>query len=276
MKKIYWLLLVLAIVLPGVLTAQTEEKLSPEFAGRMSVGVDKKIVKGLHVFLEEEIRVGDNFSSFGRFQTSIGIAYKVHPNIKIGAGYALINPYDATDQVFKFRHRVYANVTGTLKLGQWNISLKERLQMTHRSGSFNEFQNPANALTLKSRLTFKYKGFGRFAPYAFVEVRSYHNAPVIYAAYDGSSYSPISGTDQNADDPGWFLEGFKGAYVNRVRGSLGMDVRLSKQHTLNFYLLADYINDKVVDSNAEGTTLKSYTKQTGFVGSIGIGYEFSF
>ncbi|MBR6067796.1 MAG: DUF2490 domain-containing protein [Bacteroidales bacterium] len=276
MRKLCIYFIAVAMLLPMTVIAQTEEKLDAEFGGRFSAGIDKKIVKGLHVFVEEEVRMDDNFRSFGRFQTTIGVSYKVHNNIKLGVGYALINPYDSDDKAFKFRHRIYADITGTLHLGQWNISLKERFLMTHRSGDFNVYQDPANALTLKSRLTFKYKGFGRFVPYAFVEIRSYHNAPVVSAAYDGSGYLPIPDSDQNSDTPGWFLQGFKGAYINRVRSSLGIDVKLSKQHTLNVYFLADYVRDKVLDANAEGTKLKSYTKQTGFVGSVGVGYEFSF
>jgi hypothetical protein len=34
--------------------------------------------------------------------------------------------------------------------------------------------------------------------------------------------------------------------------------------------------DKQVDANAEGTKLKSYTKEIGFRGWIGAGYEFAF
>ena len=55
-----------------------------------------------------------------------------------------------------------------------------------------------------------------------------------------------------------------------------MDVKLDKHNKLNFYLLGDYVIDKVVDANAEGTKLKSYTKETGFRGWIGAGYEFAF
>jgi hypothetical protein len=51
---------------------------------------------------------------------------------------------------------------------------------------------------------------------------------------------------------------------------------LDKRNTLNFYILCDYLMDKQVDANAEGTKLKSYTKETGFRGWIGAGYEFAF
>lgn len=71
----------------------------------------------------------------------------------------------------------------TLKYANWNFSLKERLQLTHRTGDYNIYQNPANALMLKSRLTAKFVGFRKVEPYAYFELRNYLNAPVIKAAY---------------------------------------------------------------------------------------------
>ena len=266
----------LGLVLPMMAFAQTDVALDPEFGGRLSVGADWKITKGLHLSLEEEARFDNNFGSFDRLQTTVGINYKVHPNIKLGLGYALINGYGANSESFKNpRHRFMADATGTLHLGNWNLSLKERFQVTRRTGDFNVYQNPQNALTLKSRLKAQYKGFGMVQPYAYFEVRNYLNAPVIEAAYDGTIYVTLDDYSETGE-AGWFLTGFNGGYVNRLRGSLGVDVRLDKRNTLNFYFLGDYVMDKEVDANAEGTKLKSYTKETGFRGWIGAGYEFAF
>ena len=270
------IILMLGMFFPIMVFSQTDVALNPEVGGRVSLSVDKKIVKGLHVTLEEEVRFDNNFGSLDRLQTTMGINYKVHPNIKIGLGYALINGYGAKTESFKNpRHRFMADVMGTLHLGNWNLSLKERFQVTRRTGNFNVYQNPQNALTLKSRLMAKYKGFGGVQPYAYFEVRNYLDAPVIEAAYDGSVYVTLDDYSEEGE-AGWFLTGFNGGYVNRLRGALGVDVKLDKHNTLNFYFLGDYLMDKVVDANAEGTKLKSYTKETGFKGWIGAGYEFAF
>ena len=134
----------------------------------------------------------------------------------------------------------------------------------------------ANELTLKSRVMIRYKNkHGRLSPYAYVELRNYLNAPVIEAAFDGTAYYTLDDYSEEGE-AGWFLKGFNGGYINRLRGSLGLDIRLTKSSTLNFYLLGDYIMDKVVDANAEGTKLKSYTRETGFRGWVGTGYEFAF
>lgn len=266
----------LGLVFPRMAFAQTDVALDPEFGGRVSLSVDKKITKGFHVSLEEEVRFDNNFGSLDRLQTTLALTYKVHPNIKLGLGYALINGYGASSESFKNpRHRFMADVTGTIHYGNWNISLKERFQVTRRTGDFNVYQNPQNALTLKSRLKAQYKGFGKVQPYAYVEVRNYLNAPVIEAAYDGTNYYTLDEYSEEGE-AGWFLTGFNGGYVNRFRGSLGVDIRLDKRNTLNLYFMGDYLIDKEVDANAEGTKLKSYTKESGFRGWLGAGYEYAF
>ena len=276
MKSKQIIILVLGLFFPLMAFPQTDVALDPEFGGRVSLSLDKRITKGLHVSLEEEVRFDNNLGSLDRLQTTVGINYKVHPNIKLGLGYAFINGYGANSKSFKNpRHRLMADVTGTLHFGNWNLSLKERFQLTRRTGIFNMYQNPQNALTLKSRLKAQYKGFGKVQPYAYFEVRNYMNAPVIAAAYDGNVYVTLDDYSEEGE-AGWFLTGFNGGYVDRLRGSLGPDIRLDKRNTLNFYILCDYLMDKQVDANAEGTKLKSYTTETGFRGWGGAGYEFAF
>ncbi|MBQ6236790.1 MAG: DUF2490 domain-containing protein [Bacteroidales bacterium] len=257
------------------LKAQTDVDLDPEVGGRLSVSVDKKLARGLHVSLEEEIRMDNNFGSFDRFHTTLGLSYKVNDYLKLGVGYAMINPYSSSNSAFKSsRHRLMLDATGSLRFGDWRLSLRERFQATYRSGDMNEYQNPRTALTLKSRLKLLYKGLRRLEPYAYIELRNTLNAPVISASYDGTNY--LTGALSQYGEAGWFIDSWSGVYVNRVRGSVGFDYRLSKASSIDVSLMADRIMDKVVDANAEGTKLKSYTRETGFVGWINIGYSYSF
>ncbi len=257
------------------LKAQTDVDLDPEFGGRLSVSVDKKLARGLHVSLEEEIRMDNNFGSFDRFHTTLGLSYKVNDYLKLGVGYAMINPYSSSNSAFKSsRHRLMLDATGSLRFGDWRLSLRERFQATYRSGDMNEYQNPRTALTLKSRLKLSYKGLRRLEPYAYIELRNTLNAPVISASYDGTNY--LTSALSQYGEAGWFIDSWSGVYVNRVRGSVGFDYRLSKASSIDVSLMADRIMDKVVDANAEGTKLKSYTRETGFVGWINIGYSYSF
>lgn len=257
------------------LKAQTDVDLDPEFGGRLSVSVDKKLARGLHISLEEEVRMDNNFGSFDRFHTTLGLSYKVNDYLKLGVGYAMINPYSSSDGAFKSsRHRLMLDATGSLRFGDWRLSLRERFQATYRSGDMNEYQNPRTALTLKSRLKLSYKGLRRLEPYAYIELRNTLNAPVISASYDGTNY--LTSALSQYGEAGWFIDSWSGVYVNRVRGSVGFDYRLSKASSIDVSLMADRIVDKVVDANAEGTKLKSYTRETGFVGWVNIGYSYSF
>ena len=277
MRNIYILLASLLALIPLTSKAQTDVDLDPAFGGRVSVGLDKKIIKGLHLTLEEEIRIDNNFSSFNRFHTTAALQYKVLPYLKVGVGYALINPYSSSNNAFKdTRHRFMLDATGTVRFGLWQLSLKERFQITHRTGDFNTYQNPANLMALKSRLTLKYKGLQRWTPYAYVELRNTLNAPVINASYNPTYNVYMTSSGSITGEAGWFLDGFRGCYINRLRGSLGADYKINRHNTLNLYILLDHVSDKVVDANAEGTKLKSYTREQGFVGQIGAAYEYSF
>ncbi|MCR4964394.1 MAG: DUF2490 domain-containing protein [Bacteroidales bacterium] len=267
-------LISLIVGLPFCSSAQTTTSLDPEVGLRLGIGIDKKLAKGLHLSLEEEMRMDNNFTDFNRLQTTLGLDYKVHKNIKLGLSYAMINPYSSSDKAFKFRHRLMFDITGTLHLGKWNLSLKERFQWTYRAGDINVYQNPRNMLALKSRIMLKYKGSKVVNPYVYVEMRNVLNAPVVSAYYDGSNYLTEDGS--TSGDAGWFLTGYNGGYINRVRGCLGVDINIKKHNVLNFYFLADYVHDKVIDANSEGTKLKSYTIENGFVGWLGASYTFKF
>ncbi len=269
-------LIIISILLTAAITAnaQTDVALDPEFGARVSAGLDKKIRKGFHILLNEEVRFDNNFRSFDRLETTLGLTYKVNPYLKFGLGYMFIAPYSSTNSAFKnLRHRLYLDVKGTVHAGPWSFSLKERFQWTYRMGDFNEYQYPRNALMLKSRLTVKYNTLIA-DPYLYFELRNFLNAPVIYANFDGTHYLTDEGLEKG--DPGWFLHSFRGGYINRFRTCIGVEIKANLRNKLNFYFLGDFVNDKVVDANAEGTKLKSYTRERGFVGSIGAEYVYSF
>ncbi len=279
MKKL--LLLSLALVLASApIFAQTSVELDPEFGGRLSLTLDKKLAKGLHFNIEEEMRMDNSFTSFNRLQTTVGISYKLNNYFKLGFGYAMINPYSNSNNAFKaVRHRFMADATGSLRLGDWRLSLKERLQATYHTGDMNEYQSPRTALTLKSRLKVSYKGMRHMEPYAYIEMRNILNAPVINATYNTATdtwgyYNGTSFTPKG--EPGWFLDGFTGCYTNRLRGSIGFEYLFDRRSSIDINIMVDHIMDKVVDANAEGTKLKSYTHETGLIGWIVAGYRYSF
>lgn len=278
MKRLFVIVIIGLAALTGEAWAQTEEREDGEVGGRLAVGLNKRLAKGLHVVLEEEVRFDNNFGSFNRFHTTMGVRYKVLPYLKVGLGYTLINGYDRDDAKFDTpRHRFFVDLTGSYRIGDWQFSLRERLQTTHRTDSYNEYQSPENAWMVKSRLKVTYKAFRRWEPYGSFEVRNTLNAPVIKAAYNEALdtwVSPETGLAKN--EPGWFLNGFSGVYVNRLRTTLGVSYRIDRRSTIDVYLMGDYGFDKEVDANAKGTKLKAYTRVTSFSGWAAVEYNYSF
>lgn len=262
MKKI--VSFIIALIPLAAFAQGTVNDLEKDFGARVGVTVDKKIVKGLHIAADGEVRLSDNFSNLGRYQFGLGISYKISPVFKIGAGYLFIQKKNSSAE-WKPRHRVYADASVTLRAGDWRFSLKERLQLTHRSVN-NVYQSNANSLALKSRFKVSYKGFSSVTPYGYVEIRNVFNDPACSATWSTASlaYSDYS------------FKGYTDAYVNRVRGSMGLEWKLNKQHALDFYVLADYCYDKNVDTNSSGTKLKSLTYDQSFNMALCIGYQFSF
>ena len=271
MKKIV-LLLALAI-LPGAAFAQ-----STSVAARTSVGAEYKIVKGLHLKAEEELRIDDGFSSIASLRTTAGISYKPIDYVKIGAGYTLINPWKNSASAFNApRHRAYGEVTGYLKFGDVQLSLKERLQYTKRTSVSNIYQTNPNELVLKSRLKAAYKGWRTVTPSLAFEIRTALNEPWGYTT--GSAKTTKTSKRTYYD---FTFSGYNHVYNNRYRGELAADIRLAKHHNLIPYVLLDYHNNYEIDTNGsdnwakDGLRLFSAEYVNALRVSVCLAYEFHF
>ncbi|MBR0052489.1 MAG: DUF2490 domain-containing protein [Bacteroidales bacterium] len=282
MKKI---LFFLTLMLPASAFAQTTYDEGLSFGARATVEADAKLASGLHLLAHEEARVYSGGDDILRFYTGIGLEYKVLSFLKVGAEYELINRQqyetddnDATYRVWDVRHRGNFYLTGTFDAGDWRFGLKETLRLTHRPGDMNTLQAPRNALSLKSKASVKYRGWGKVVPFAAFELRNTLNA----AAYSGTyNASATEKADRYLNEA--FL-GYRHAYINRLRGQLGVTVKFNKHHELDFYVLGDHYKDKKIDTNREGSSswkenglvLKSIEWYTGNMISGGIGYKWSF
>ena len=262
MKK-YLTLILPCILAPTLSFAQvTESELGTDFGARVGLELEKKLAKGLHVTLEGQVRFEDGMSSLNRYQAGLGLSYKISPWLRAGGGYLFIERLKS-DGEWNPRHRFYTDVTGRLKSGGWTFSLRERLQLTHRDG-VNVYQTNPNAMALSSRLKAEYTGFTFLAPYAYTEFRLALNDPSCTATWNGISF-----TD-------YVFTGYNSMYLNRVRGVIGVQYMINDHHSLDFFIVGDYLYDKETDTNKEGTKLKSLTYDRSFNTNAGFGYRFSF
>ncbi|MBQ9193880.1 MAG: DUF2490 domain-containing protein [Bacteroidales bacterium] len=279
MKKI---LLTLLALVPFSAFAQATYDNGLSFGARATVEADAKLMSGLHLLAHEEYRYYSNTDDVMRFYTGIGLEYKVLPFLKVGAEYEWIKRFKYDDEalanVWSTRHRGNFFVTGTWKTPWWQFGVKETLRLTNRPDDLNTLQAPRNALALKSKVSVKYRGWEKVVPFAAFELRNTLND----VSYSGT-YNASAEKNKDIYTNEEFL-GYKHAYINRYRLQLGVTVKFSKRHELDFYLLGDHYRDKKVDTNREGSdsyvknglVLKSIDWYTGNMISAGVGYKWSF
>lgn len=90
MKKLIIFSLAAMLAVPTLAEEQLREDAGTDFGGRVSAEVDKKLMKGLHAFVNGEARLNDNFGNFYRYQGTVGASYKVNDYLKTAVSYTFI------------------------------------------------------------------------------------------------------------------------------------------------------------------------------------------
>ena len=249
------LLLAALAAVPALSRAQgTQSALETDFSTRTSIAVDKRLSKGLHLEAEYELRTENALSKIDRHQASLGLSYKFTDWLKGGLSYTFFDRYGATAG-WEPRHRLSGSLTFGYRAGDWRFSLREMVQLTHKTEDLNVWQETRNQLTLKSRFKVQYKGFANLEPYGLLELKTLLNDPL----YRSGSFA-----------------GYTHAYITRYRGGLGLEWKVSPQHALNVYGLLDYNDTVDIDANRAGTVLKSVGTGRVLNTTLGVGYTFSF
>lgn len=262
-RLLLWLSLLLV---PALGRAQGPvSALQTDFSTRSSVALDWRLVRGLHLEAAYELRTERALSKIDRHQLSLGLQYKFNDWLKGGLSYTFFDRY-GTKAGWEPRHRLGGSLTFGYHFGPWRLSLREMLQFTHKTEDLNLYQEPRNALVLKSRLKLQYKGFATVEPYALFELKATLNDPTCKATWNSASASYTN----------YSFTGYNDTYLSRYRGGLGLEWKLSPAHALNFYGLFDYYYEKSIDTNRAGTELKSLTYNRMFNTTLGVGYTFSF
>ena len=221
----------------------------------LSAEAEKKIDKNLSVNVEAGMRTRNDFKTMDRWSIGIGASYKLTSWLKADAGYILLDQNNREKITYEddgdynhlrpsywsIKHRVYAGLTGSYKFSNGiKLSLRERWQYTYRpektmqrwdydDEAWEDYTRAGKGKNqLRSRFEIAYdKKNALFTPYANVEL---YNA--------------------------WGIE--------KIRYTVGTDIRLSKQHQLGvFYRFQDM---KHVDAD-------EYDPDMHY---LGIGYKFKF
>lgn len=201
----------------------------------------KSFDHGLSLTFEEEIRSAPSH----RAHTTVALGYTPIPYLNIYAGYTLklYGNQGWTDPNKYLQHRANILLTGQVKLGQWNLSLREGVMLDARAGEVDTRVKNQVDFTLRSRLQAVYSipetplGIvGKF------EILNTLNAPVAYI-------------NQMANKN-------YGQYISELRPELGLQWKINKQHSLTLTYRYNYLYDrgiKIDDNTGNATLTNKYT-----------------
>ena len=217
MKRILFILFTFHL---SLLTSSAQKD---DFGLDFSLEAEKKINKKWSFGFEGEMRTRDNTKTVDRWSAGLGVDYKVAKWLKASAGYTFLYDnnekitYKTTGAVNKIahywgvRHRFNVSLTASQKVSDFKFSLRERWQYTYRPEKTverwdvddEEWESKTysgggkNVLRSRFQIEYDKKGLA-ITPYANVEL---FNA--------------------------WSLQ--------KTRYNIGLDWKLSKQHSLGFF-----------------------------------------
>jgi hypothetical protein len=165
--------------LPCLLSAQTTD------AGSWtSLGAEKKMGKW-NLVLEAELRSMSHFSEINRWSLQASASYTIFKPLTAGIAYQYIRFNDLEYSDFQPRQRYIFYLQGKQKLGNFTLSLRERVQRTIKdesdrvksSGEYDTYRiNPE--IVLRSRLRLEYNIHGLpLNPYTGIEAFYQLNNP---------------------------------------------------------------------------------------------------
>ena len=176
----------------------------------------KSFDHGLSLTLEEEIRSVPTHRS----HTSIGLGYTPIQYLSLSAAYVLkLYGNQGWDDVNKFlRHRVNLDVIGQLSVGQWKLSLRERLMLDARADEIDLREKNRVDYVLRSRLQAVYAIPNK--PLSIVGKMEVFNT--LNAKYFGQ-------------------------YINELRPEIGLQWKVNKQNTLSLAYRYNYVYSRNID-----------------------------
>ena len=220
---------ILFLIFPLIVSAQTIVSESTSHTQTPEAHLFATFVKsfkhGLSLTLEEEIRSAPTHRS----HTTIALGYQPIEYFNLYAGYTvkLYGNQGWTDPNKFIRHRANVLLTGQVKLGQWNLSLREGVMLDARADKIDTREKNVVDFTLRSRLQAVYSipktPLGIVAKF---ELLNTLNAPVKYI-------------NTIMQDEASFQE--YGQYISELRPELGLQWKINKKHSLTLAYRYNYI-----------------------------------
>lgn len=241
--------LLLAAALFAPMAAQAQ---SSDFGLWLSAGVEKKINKKWSVGIDADFRTRNDAQTVDRWDIGLNGEYKITDWLKINGGYQL--RYENAREKLTYntsgsynnlrpsywyiRHAVYAGLTGSVDIGRFTVSLRERWQYVYRPEKTTDRYDFDNEWWEETTVKGKAKNVLRS------RLRVEYNIPKCKI------------------DPFADVELFNKWSIQKVRYTIGADWRITKKHSASlFYRFQDNHSDS---SEADNMHI------------IGAGYKFKF
>lgn len=217
-RKIF--ILVSLLIIPGLICGQeiisedTTSVQTPEL--HVIASFVKSFDHGIKLTLEEELRSAPSHRS----HTTISLGYTPIKYLSLSAGYVLkLYGNQGWSDINKFlRHRVNIDVTGQVTLGQWKLSLRERLMLDARADEIDLREKNRVDYILRSRLQASY---------------SIPNQPLSIVA-KMELFNTLNAK-------------YFGQYINEMRPEIGIQWKINKKNTLNASYRYNYVYSRDID-----------------------------
>lgn len=287
-------LLVGAMAMPAMAQFDVDDEIS-DLGVWTSVGIEKKITKKWGVEFEGEFRTADALNEVSRYSLGVSSDYKLTSWLKAEVGYIFLRDYtresntldwkedeydeddyqwskyelDNDADYWRTRHRINTSLIGSIKVGRFKISLRERWQYTYqRETSYDKVEYDVirynkedwewakDAMGLIESDGYLWK-VGE--PEAKKKIKKGKGSNVLRSrlqvAYDikGVPFEPYASCEIYND--------FDGFNLKKTRYTIGGDYKINKKHSIGLYYR---YQDFAGDDSDESTQI------------IGVGYKFKF
>ena len=230
-------LLMCAAVMASITFTDTITAQNERYGTWTSIGIEKKLNKW-NFGAETELRTVCYLRLINRWSLGLSADYDLLKQLKVGAGYQLMNTLDTKYLNYQIRNRFNASATGKLNLSHFTFKLRERIQVTKKDDS-KRIKDDDSIDTYKidpewswrSRLQISYR-----IPHCKVT-----------PAFSAESFYQLNNPDGNAFD--------------NMRYTLSFDYKINKRKNIEIYGL---INSKLESEDAYGKYI------------LGVGYTYSF
>lgn len=256
-----------------------------------SLSIEKKIGKRFSIGIEGELRTADALNQVSRYSIGASVDFKVCQYLKIDAGYVyMAEPQarenklelkefedldedgvtDITNYEYKTdapyirnRHRVNVSLTGSVKLGRFKLSLRERWQYTYRPETTTErveydirYQNMMEGFYEDDEYLWQIESMNPEKRQKQIKAKESHIVRSrLQVEYDikGVPFEPYASVEMynNLDD-------FR---IKKLRYTIGGDYKINKKHSIGLYYRYQDFPDRDDD---ESTHI------------LGVGYKFKF